>query len=71
MYLAMVASYGRLIAPLRRRRTKLPDLRQTLFHKLLDGEWLLALLRPMHSPIMVWGRFEFAYWAGQVSRLAL
>ena len=44
MSLAMVAPYSRLIAPLRRRRTKLPNLRQMPFHKLLDGEWLLGLL---------------------------
>lgn len=25
----------------------------------------------MHSPIMMRGRFEFAYWAGHVSRFAL
>jgi hypothetical protein len=44
MYLAMVASYGRLIAPLHQRRTTLPNLRQALFHEFLDSERLFALL---------------------------
>jgi hypothetical protein len=44
MYLAMVASYGRLIAPLRQRRTKLSHPRETLFHEFFNSEWLPGLL---------------------------
>ena len=48
---------------------KLPNLRETLSHEFLDGEWLFSLLRPMHSSIMMRGRFKLTYGAGKVSGL--
>ena len=49
----------------------LPNLRQMLLHKFLDGEWMLGLLAAVQSPIVMRGRFEMADGAGQVSGLPL